>query len=84
LIFIIFGSATGYQPLRSAVNASWRVDETYINLRGKWNISIALSTALQDRGFSASAGSRHRRCPGILSQSAIDEFAEVAAQDHAR
>ena len=38
--------------------------------------------ARQDGGFSASAGSRHRRGTGILSQSSIDEFAEVAAQDH--
>src|SRR5258708_38249460 len=40
--------------------------------------------ARQDGGFSASAGSRHRRSTGILSQSSVDKFAEVAAQDHAR
>src|ERR1700687_4297983 len=40
--------------------------------------------ARQDGGFSASTGSRHRRCTGILSQSSVDEFAALAAQDHAR
>ncbi len=40
--------------------------------------------ARQDGGFSASAGSRHCRCRGILSQSSINKLAEVAAQDHAR
>jgi hypothetical protein len=64
------------------VNTSWRVDETYIKVLGKWNY-LYRAVDKHGSGFSASAGSRHRRCTGVLSQSSFDEFAEVAAQDHA-
>src|SRR5271169_1446813 len=63
------------------VNTSWSV----YKCSGQVELSLPRSRqARQDCGFSASAGSRHRRCTGILSRSSIDEFAEVAAQDHAR
>ena len=67
------------------VNTSWRVDENLYKHSGQVELSLSrCRQALQEAGFSASAGSRHSRSTGILSQSSIDEYAEVAAQDHAR
>ena len=67
------------------VNNSWRVDETYIKVRGKWNYPLSgRRQARQDGGFSASSGSRYRRSAGVLPKGAVNLLAEVAAQDHAR
>jgi DDE domain len=67
------------------VNTSWRVDETYINIRGKWSY---LYRAVNKHGktvdFLLRPDRGIGRSTGILSQSSIDEFAEVAAPDHAR
>ena len=72
------------------VNTSWRVDETYIDVRGKWKF---LYRAVDKHGKTVDflprpdrriAASPHRRCASILPQSPFEEFAAVAAQDHAR
>jgi transposase-like protein len=66
------------------VNTSWRVDETYIKIRGKMEFSLSgCRQARQDGGFFASPGSQYRRRPSVLRQGAFDEFAAVAAQDNA-
>jgi hypothetical protein len=67
------------------VNTSWRVDETYINIRGEVAFSLSgCRQARQDCGFSASSGSQYRRCASLLSQSSVDNFTAMATQDNAR
>jgi hypothetical protein len=66
------------------VNTSWRVDETYIKVRGKWHFLPRCRQARQDGRFSASSRSRYRRCASILPQSAVNMLPKVAAQDNAR
>jgi transposase-like protein len=66
------------------VNTSWRVYETYINIRGKWNY---LYRAVDKHGKTVDFLLRPDRgiaAAQVFSQSSIDKFAEVAAQDHAR
>jgi len=62
------------------VGTSWRVDETYIPIKGKWH----RRQARQDNRFSASPRPRHRSGSGVLPQSSCDPSAPRAAQGHAR
>jgi hypothetical protein len=55
--------------------------------QGPRQVELSLSgrrQARQNGGFSASSGSRYRRCTGILPQSTVQVFTAVAAQDNAR
>jgi transposase-like protein len=67
------------------VNNSWRVDETYIKVRGKWNY---LYRAVDKHGktvdFLLRPDRGNRRRTSILPQSAVEVFTAVAAQDNAR
>ena len=67
------------------VNTSWRVDETYINIRGKWSY---LYRAVDKHGKTVDFLLRPDRgiaaAQAFFRKALIDEFAEVAAQDHAR
>jgi hypothetical protein len=64
------------EPLRTADGYFLACGRNLYNHSGQVELSLSrYRQARQDGGFSASAGSRHRRCTGILSQSSIDEFA---------
>ena len=67
------------------VNTSWRVDETYINIRGKFSylyrpvdkLGKTVDSLLRpDRGIAAAQA--------FFRKAVFDQFAEVAAQDHTR
>src|ERR1700743_2287575 len=67
------------------VNTSWRVDETYINIRGKFSflyrpvdkLGKTVDSLLRpDRGIAAAQA--------FFRKALFDQFAEVAEQDHTR
>ena len=62
--------------------ASWRVDETYVKIKGRWTYLPRCRQARTDGGFSAARQAGRRRCESVFS-AGVHEPGPVAAQDHA-
>ncbi|TDX62097.1 DDE superfamily endonuclease [Methylosinus sp. sav-2] len=62
---------------------SWRVDETYVKIKGRWVYLYRASTRGKDRGFFAAREARCRRRQSVFP-SCVRERRTAAAQNHAR
>jgi len=63
------------------VNTSWRVDETYIKVRGKWTYLYRAVDNRQNGRFSAPSRSQLSCCSAFFRNALFAAFAAVAAQD---
>jgi transposase-like protein len=73
-----------WRPFARAVGRSWRVDETYVKIRGKWCYQYrAVESGGQDGRLQAERHAQCRSCQGVLSKS-DQEPTSLATDDHAR
>ena len=61
---------------------SWRVDETYVKIKGRWSISTAPSTRRENSGLFVARQARCRRRQSVFPSSVQEPG--PAAQNHTR
>jgi hypothetical protein len=66
-----------------SIGSSWRVDETYISIKGRWHYLYRAVVRSQHR-LHAATGSGHCRCAGVLSEGARLASGSTSAQGHTR